>query len=327
MKNRFRSFLSFTLFTILTFSAQCIFAQQDFHISIEPAFGIRNGQINEFVYRNTPTNYAKLSELNWDITNIFYLGGKTELEYKNFSFAFSAAGAIPKRSGNMQDSDWMDDSKTNIKTTYSISENSLDNSYYINLGFNYKIPLADFFSLKTSLNYNFENFSFIAKNGYGWYGNKKDPMVSWNNPNAIKYSKGEIGSINYERKSNDISFGLTPIFNIKDLFEIELFGAISIFSYLESLDYHFYPDGKLASNWLDKGTTFFNSWNAGGAILFYPIRKFAVKTEFKYSQINFFKGNTYQKSGNYFSNPPSPVLSGFSQNYYTFQLSLIYRPF
>lgn len=327
MKIKYTALLIF----LISFFTPGLFCQENFHLDAGAVFKIRNGRLNEFVYNNSTDNTNKLSELNWDVENIFYLGGNVNLEYKNIFVSLESAGAVPSQSNDMQDSDWQNADAPSMKTNYSVSENRLSNSYYLDFNFFYRIPLAKVFSLRALFNFNFENFSFYAENGYGGYGDTGttgNPVaVPWNSSSAVKFKKGELGSISYERKSYNTSIGISPCFYVKDFLEINLFGAVSPFVYLESVDTHYSVDKSSYSKYLDKGSAFFNSWNAGLNVKYSPVKHFSVLTNLKYSQINFYKANTYGDSNKNGYYDKSSSLAGFDQHYWDFSLGFIYRPF
>lgn len=322
MKNKRGNLVAVLLILLSSF----LYAQQDFHLELSPVFGTKIGTINEFVYHNTDTNNTKLSELNWDLSNAYYLGGKANLKFKNFSFDFSIAGFIPTKSGELLDSDWQNPSDSSMKTNFSISDNYLQESFFIDSNFSYSIPFVNFFELIFFTDFNYESLSFEGKDGEGWYGDNSI-IVAWNDPKARHYKKGELGSITYEHNSYNLFFGLKPKFNINRFFQLELYGAISPFTYMEAIDSHYKPNKKDgATVYLDSGFTYFNSWNAGGSILVIPLKFLSLKMDASYNQTNFYKASTSTKYRDYYISRDT-VLSGFSQSYLDLSLSVIYRPF
>lgn len=314
---------------IILFSTK-LFCQQKFHVGLEQISGVKIGSINEYVFYNTSSSTDKLSELNWHLKPVWYLGGKASLEYNNLCFDLMAAGFIDSKTGTLEDSDWQNVSDHSMKTNYSISDNYIKDSFFIESNLLYTIPLLSFFRITPFFNFKYEYFSFTGKDGEGWYGDTKSsgkvPPVPWNDPKAKYYSKGKLGFITYNRFSYDFYFGLKPEFLIKDFLKIGIFGAISPFTLIEADDNHYYISGTIASDYLDSDTTFFSSWKCGGAVEFSPINRLAIKTGFTYSAIETFRGNTYQRSSSYYSLSKDSK-SGFSQNYFDISLSVIYRPF
>lgn len=71
------------LFFIVQFS---ILIAHDFHFSLEPKIGMKRGQINEFVFlKNSFYDDDKLSELNWEIKNEFFIELNQKLNIKDSS--------------------------------------------------------------------------------------------------------------------------------------------------------------------------------------------------------------------------------------------------
>lgn len=189
-------------FIYCTFSISAISNEllENFHFEITPEFGILNGSIEEYVfYKNCKNTDNKLSELDWDIKNIFYFGANVEVDlFKYLYLDFSFTYAFPKSSGKMQDYDWLnsvtsgweEDPPTEL-TSYSCHDNKVDNLYTFNVYAGGNIYLPKEIILTPYLGYEYDFIYFFGENGYGEY--KDDPYVSYEGERVISY-KQEINS-------------------------------------------------------------------------------------------------------------------------------------
>ena len=111
----------------------------DWNLSVEPLFGCKIGELGEYVYQqNCRYSDNKLSELNWDIKPAVYLGAKIAGGWKGIGLSTYVTGAIPKRSGIVMDSDWLNKQYANAenylyKTNYSESDNYSDRGIFLNV--------------------------------------------------------------------------------------------------------------------------------------------------------------------------------------------------
>ncbi len=313
---------------LLILYSSLLYAQQNFHLEIEPILGMKDGMVKEYVYNDqytTDKKIDKISELDWDLNKAFYSGIKTSLYYKDFSFSFYGAKYFDKDSGSMTDSDWLNSSDRNLKTCFSKSDNHLKDSFFLGTDLYYSFPITSFFTIKTQTGLEFEHLNFLGDNTTGWYS--PNNTTSWDSPSSTKHGPDYLKTLTYKRNSFDFSFGLHVLFNIKKLIEFDLYGEVSPVVYFESLDFH-----ELRNTYfLDDGFEFFDKFKFGGSITYSPIKLFSFKTQASYSIANFFQGNTTSSSKiDSFPvsvNSPYKSYSGFSHQYLDLSLSVIYRPF
>ena len=174
MKKFFLS-LALTFFSISAFAVSL----EDFSLSVEPLIGIRNGQIDEYVFlKNSSYSDDKLSELNWEIKNEVFMGAKIHSSWRNFFNELSFSFGIPKNSGEMQDSDWLNLEKANqaaylYKTNYSESDNHLDKDFSFGIKGGYDFLIKNRFNIKPAIAFDYSNIKFTANGGTGWYGKLK----------------------------------------------------------------------------------------------------------------------------------------------------------
>lgn len=211
---------------------------KDFSLSVEPLFGMKWGQIDEYVYqKNSAGNYQKLSELNWPIKNMFSIGLNVQGGFKKIKGKLHFSTLIPGESGIMEDSDWMD--LTDVKTTYSKSENRITQAYDFSAQLKYEFQPIQQIKLSPLFEFEYKTISFEARNGYGWYGHKVYPHVSWDDPKAPYNPKGTLCGIDYKRDVTQFFIGYDfEYMPIKKLRLCQSF-LISPYSYTVSYDTHY----------------------------------------------------------------------------------------
>ena len=221
----------------------------DFSLSVEPLIGIKNGQVNEYVFLKE-ANYDcdKLSELNWEIKNEFYSGLKLNGGYKNVFLEAGFTAGFPMECGTMKDSDWLNNNSASVtktsghdyKTNYSESDNYIDYDISASLktGYSFKLPELKKISTKISPFFEFEYqlFKFTAKNGTAWYGSETDGYYAAWNDAEIQYFSGDV--ISYKRQNFIFWLGGSIAFNLPKDFSVGAGFKFSPFVYSESIDCH-----------------------------------------------------------------------------------------
>ena len=172
--------LAFAWFSFSTFAVSL----KDFSLSIEPLFGIRYGELGEYYYENQ-TNYDtnKVSELEWEYKPVFYIGAQISGGWKGISASTYIKVGIPKKSGLMTDSDWLNNSpfyvsaenakKTqNYKTNYTESDNYLKTNINWGIKAGYTFSPFSFFEIAPYTAFDISYIKFAAKGLNGWYAKK-----------------------------------------------------------------------------------------------------------------------------------------------------------
>lgn len=245
--------LAFPFFSIFaSVYATAEIKKTDFSLSVEPLIGVKNGQVNEYVFLKE-SNYDcdKLSELNWEIKNEFYSGLKLNGGYKNVFLEAGFTAGFPLECGTMKDSDWLNNNSSEVtktsghdyKTNYSESDNYIDYDISASLktGYSFKLPELKKISTKISPFFEFEYqlFKFTAKNGTAWYGNETDGYyAAWNDEKnrEILYFSGDV--ISYKRQNFIFWLGGSIAFNLPKDFSVGAGFKFSPFVYSESIDCH-----------------------------------------------------------------------------------------
>lgn len=228
--------LVFSLFPLFLFGGEVM------GISIKPEIGFLDGKVNEYVFGAYKGAYYNVSRLNWDVDLIPYAGIEIETTLmEKFSFSAGARKGLPKRSGKMEDFDWMNTSDLSRNTHYSKHENYLlgYEKYWASVGWYFhpknEIVLFPFLTLSG------EVYGFDGKNGYTQYA--ADNGVEFWSPDLPKdycsktlYPTGSVISYSQQRYLADL--GLKTIVSIKKNLDFSLTGEIGFYNLIMGHDYH-----------------------------------------------------------------------------------------
>ena len=118
---------------------------KDINFTLGTGLNYLNGQFREIVYPDTSSVNPYLSELLWNLDNVFLLNVTTGVRKDSWALNLTLSTAITSETGKMTDTDWLDLENTD-NTHWSISRIWLDNS----------------FLLKTDITYNFNFFSPVS---------------------------------------------------------------------------------------------------------------------------------------------------------------------
>ena len=229
---------------------------------ITPRFEIANGTINEYVFNEKNKNTGhKESQLDWDVSTVPILGIRADFDFLKYIYlGLDASLALPCRSGNMQDYDWLNstgnngynpewiyDAATEL-TNYSKHDNELLKYTTLSLGGGVNIRLPAKITLTPMIFYYYEFISFDGKNGYRTYKSE-----GWK---KYKYS-GKV--ISYKQEINDMLLGLA--LRVETLSKAYFYADFLISpekTSLNSLDSHYFnrEDGLGTAFW----DSFSNIW-------------------------------------------------------------------
>ncbi len=135
-----------------------------------------NGQYREIVYTNTNSANPYLSELLWNLDNIFLLNFTLGASKGPWSLDLSLGTAVTEGSGIMEDYDWGDYSKTDW-TNWSTSLIFLDKSFFLDVNSSYKYKLNSSFSFPVKLGYKLNYLDWEDESGeYIYYWDFKDEV-------------------------------------------------------------------------------------------------------------------------------------------------------
>lgn len=321
-----------------------------FSFSIEPLFGVKIGQVDEYVFLNN-CDYAddKLSELNWEIKPEYYVGAKLSGEIYNIFVESSFFAGIPSKTGKMFDSDWFNVQYSGLedyqyKTTYSESDNYLkkDFSFEIKVGYDFNFPEIKKIKINAKLfaDFQYKNIKFDGKNGTQWYpkflGNYY-PEWSDSENVSINYMYGI--PISYERWTYITWLGFDANVDFGKHFSASAGFKVSPYLYSESLDNHYWSDSSKSTSYnggqynyysssskdyLDKTPGFFKAfnWNLGFALNINEHNSFLLNGE--YFLMSLIRGDNYLKLSSAKTFLKSSDADGGAAERY-FNISISYR--
>ncbi len=263
-------------------------SQEKFHISFEPLYTLQNGVLYEYVYAYDPnsTNLFKLSELDWPLQNISYIGGKVGFEYKHLKLGSKIAFAFPKKSGVMTDYDWLNASDHSMCTNRSISENNLNKSlqFEFTLGLDFN-PIAQW-HITPFAGYSYNSYDFYSANGFYQYSGGSLP---YDDPTVQKITLDKNSAISYNRLHSAMLLGFNTHYTFFENLTFGLSIATTPYIYTKSIDHHFAAD----KYFLDIMTGLFTQWRFGAYTEFNFWKNFSVTGDFNYKYIIKTYGKTY----------------------------------
>ncbi len=334
----------FFLLLIFSLSFSLLFAH-DWKLCVEPLFGLKYGQIDEFVFaKKSYYSDDKLSELNWEIKPELFAGIKTDFGYKGAFMEIGFLYGIPMGTGNMLDSDWYNLQIKNAgeyqyKTHYSESDNYLKHDFSLSVSTGYKFDAVNGefcrIRIKPDVSFEYNNFSFNGKNGYAWYG-KKTPSYYESSESAQTPTYDFSGKdvIDYSRQSYIIWTGFDLELEFLKKITVNAGFQISPYIYAESIDIHYLTkDGTV---YLDATSGFFKvyNWSAGLAYEVNSRNSLSLLADFFLEDL--LRGDDYTKSYESYKknnnfNPETtinkPVEGGASANYFSISISWKFRFF
>ena len=309
----------------------------DWNLSVEPLFGCKIGELGEYVYQqNCRYSDNKLSELNWDIKSAVYLGAKIAGGWKGIGLSTYVTGAIPKRSGIVMDSDWLNKQYANAenylyKTNYSESDNYLESNWSWGIQGGYTFRPWYFFECTPFVAFDIDYKAFTAKDGYFWYAktisgtnfysryddskNNKEGAFSENN-------KGYTGvDIEYNRYTYLLWIGANLHFNIPYGIGFDIGFQIAPYLYSISRDNHVLTKSRYAD--IVRGSFEAYKWMAAVSYRFTKHILLSLGGEFFWAKT--IQGDTYVSTNDgktYDKN--STIKGGAGEYYFDAHLSLRY---
>ena len=319
---------------IFAFFSLSIFALnvEDFSLSVEPMMGIRNGQIDEYVFlKNSKYSDDKLSELNWEIKNEIIMGAKLHSSWRHFFSELSFSFGIPRNSGEMRDSDWLNIQYTNqssylYKTNYSESDNHLDNDFSFGIKGGYDFLIKERFHIKPAIAFDYSNIKFTAKGGTCWYGKSKTGggYYAYNDQKNQTASTLSGSVIDYKRVSDYLWLGSDFSVTLPKNFIINAGFFFSPYAYVVSYDTHLVRGDEFA----DLTIGYFSAFKGNLGTTYEITKRHSVSLTAAFFYLKTIRGDSYsKKSGeNFFKNLDS-TKGGAGAKYFDITVSYKFKIF
>ena len=293
-------------------------SKKTYSFTIAPNFGIIYGQAMEYVYPTT-TKGEYLSELLWDMNELFYFGIQIELGLRDimskagFFTSLSFKAGLPGDSGFIENRDWQSTENDNL-TDYSKHTNRTDEWYTADAFIGISIP-ASVLYIKPFLQGSWMRFSFSGRDGFGEYAKiistgKYHPITD----DPYKYSYSGMKVITYQQNWFLAAGGLLLGTDILSPFYFDISFSISPLTYCIAIDQH-----------LTTKVTYYDFTSRGLFIepacsILYKGKIFDYSVNFIYRSIGRTRGETYYI-------PPDSEYARLSPNESGAGLSVFYTRF
>jgi outer membrane protease len=173
--------------------------------------GFMYGTSYEIVYRNS-SGKDYLSELQWDLKPLFFIGSNFLMEPDNRNGFLSGLGikvGIPGKTGSMIDRDWV--YTPGVLSHFSSHDNKTRGSFHFDIYTGYQFLFNNFFYIRPFASFEYNLFVMAGRNGYfnypGGSGTFTGTVITYNQHWFLIYS--------------GITFGMLPgRFNIKGSIKI-----------------------------------------------------------------------------------------------------------
>ena len=251
---RFRiPFLLMLTFLSMPLSAQIFSTKSaDWSLSVEPRIGMTYGALGEFLYMKlSDGTWKKNSYLEWEEKPLWTGGIQISGRYKNLRLQTTADAAIPLRSGSMMDSDWKLQAQPDVKTNYSIHENTTSAYIQALLSLAYDFSPLEWLVISPIAEGAYAYRCFEARNGEGWYGD----TVPWDDPSARHYpgtydgKRYILGAIDYRIHTVQIFTGLEFTFIVTPKLQTSFAISVSPYSYVFTEDRHYTDKARTAGRY------------------------------------------------------------------------------
>lgn len=246
---------AFALFFAL--SAGALWGEGLVRFFVEPHAGYTRGAITEFLY-DGGSDGRLLSKLEWD-RNLFLYGVNASLSVWRFSLGVDFSASVPGECGNMQDSDWMSESRPQMKTTYSVGTNEAVQNYDTTLSLSFDFfPFCSAeepsFVLSPAVQLQYQYDSFDRSSAEGWYGQWQwsddganhwwyedeaahFPYSYWSDEKG-RYVTRKLAGVSYSRHALGVYLGVGARIRIFRRLWIEPSFFAAPFSYAKATDTH-----------------------------------------------------------------------------------------
>lgn len=323
---------------ILLFSTLSLGAQiYNFDVSVEPVYYLQNGRLYEYViaYNSTSESNVKMSELDWNIKNLSYIGGRVSLDWDYFSLIAEVTACLSNKSGTMEDYDWLDCTQSGdyyyyddptMCTNKSISQNYLNSSTFMKIMMQGNIPVIWDFFVKPYIGFEYHTIKFSARNGYGWYGDTSlggvNPPVAYTDESATEVSG--LNGIDYDRNTLSAFFGFSAGYTFLDRISLSAYFSLCPYTYVNSLDFHHSNSSGTAGTYFnDIMYGFFKEWKFGAYAEYKILDTLFVDSSLDFVIMNQISGITYNDTSKSMSNQSlSVTTSACAANYWDLKFGL-----
>ena len=213
---------------------------EDVNFSLGTGLSYLNGQYREIVYPDTSSVNEYLSELLWNLDNVFLLNFNAGVSKGPWELGLTISTALTSETGKMTDTDWTD-SSSSVRTHWSLSKIWLDNSFLLNTDITRSFDLSKNVTIKTGLGYRLDFWDW------------EDEVLEYDYPYTVSSDNIGVNGIDYKVIQN-IFYASTGVIFSKENISTAVNIALSPFIYAWDLDHHiltqtYYVDTFYAKFW------------------------------------------------------------------------------
>ena len=317
------------------FSSVSVFAlnPEDFSLTVEPVFGVKNGTLGEYVFLKQ-SNYDDdlLSYLDWEIKNEIYAGFKAAGGYRNIFASITLKTAFSQSGGIMTDSDWFNNipsgvsggvadltSCSNYKTCYSESDNYIDSDFTFEIKSGYTFRPTEVFTILPYISYEYSDIKMSGKNGWGKYGDagygSYGYYFPWNNNSDLTNRSEDFTGkkvISYERAKNIFWLGSDFHLNLPQNIFLNLGAQFSPYIYVLSIDQHHLT----YTDYADETPGYFSAFRFSADTGITIKKSHTLSIGFSYFYMQKLRGTNYSKSSSKSTYSKDTIVEGGADEYY-----------
>lgn len=288
-------------------------------LAIRPSFGIKNGDIGEYVFLKDPIySDDKLSYLDWNFSPEYYFSLGVDSGYKSFKFGLNLWTGLPTACGKIQDYDWFNNYSAYVTSTsghdyltnYSESDNyiSHDLGFSVNAGWNFEI--AKVLHINPFAAFEMSEIKFTAKGLYASYGFSTSDesgdtyYYPYNDSDPSHVDNPSMNSsttvLTYKRDLYLVWVGLNLDYTLPQQWTLDrpltIKAGFSASPYVYAFNEDYHP---FASNgptyFADVCEGFFKAFKINAGLNYGISRKLSVIFDFSYFILNEIRGETYYR--------------------------------
>ena len=244
-----------------------------FHLSVTPTAELSSGVLGEYLYESNKSETLN-SLLEWD-RNVSMFGAEIGLSYGMISLktSFALSAGMDGR-GEMQDSDWMNDSDKSIKTRYSVGKTANETNIDARAEISLAIPVSPSVKIipKASFIFMRDEFSRDGKTTEGWYNmsggwwydadeENHYPNTYWSDEKG-RYVTRRLAGIDFRRDAEIFFAGIAFSADISERISLRYSASLSPLAFFSTLDTHYAKDSSTGTmygkHYRQKQTSYFS---------------------------------------------------------------------
>ncbi|MDR2393379.1 MAG: omptin family outer membrane protease [Treponema sp.] len=268
-------------------------------VSIAALTGFLYGQGEEIVYLDE-TSDAYLSQLLWDMKPLFYAGTALKvsqidpLERLGFFIDLSLKSGIPRKTGIMEDRDWINKQYgiNDDLTHFSSHDNYTQGAFLLDLAVGLSLPIAGRLVFQGYIDFSYMYFSWASQDGYTQYASKDSTgtYAPWDD--TIPKSQHYGPAINYQQEWRILTPGLAVYIPFPYGLSLRLDARISPWIWCTALDDHFLTERQYSDRTSQGGLLV----EFQGEIAFAPHSRWELSLSLGYRSIKGLRGPTYSRN-------------------------------